>query len=379
MTKLVLPSTYPRRVLLALSGLSPQVVTETVYALAVQEQTPFIPTEIHLLCTGEGAERARLMLQDPQNGQLAQLCRDYHITQPIEFSAEHVHAFCDKSGNVLQDIRTPEHNACAAQTVMEWVKRLTADPQTAVYASISGGRNTISYYLGLAMSLFGRPQDRILHVLVSEDFEANHNFYYPPPQPEILFDRENQAINTADAQITLAHIPFVRLRQTLDERYLLEDHSFHELIQVLQSSLGEPQIDIDLRSGTLRCGHKSIDLQPQLLAIYALFAYYRKTEKTRQGRLRYHLINSEDLLALYGEIAGRHSDDYETLAQQLGGGVSKEYFDEKKSRINKELKKQLGFSAGPYLVNSHGRRPNTFSSLDLHPDQIEIISHSKLG
>jgi hypothetical protein len=157
---------------------------------------------------------------------------------------------------------------------------------------------------------------------------------------------------------------------------LLEEHNFQDMIQVLQSSLGEPQIDIDLPKGTLFCGHKPVELQPQLLAMYALFASYRKTEKTGLGRLRYNLINCSDLLMLYAEIAGRHCDDFEALAVQLAGGISKEYFDEKKSRINKELKKQLGFSAGPYLINSHGRRPNTFSGLDLQPEQINFLGHA---
>ncbi|MBP6582128.1 MAG: hypothetical protein KA204_01445, partial [Chromatiaceae bacterium] len=49
-------SCFPRRILLAVTGLTPQVVTETLYALAMERQPPFIPTEIHLLTTAEGAE-----------------------------------------------------------------------------------------------------------------------------------------------------------------------------------------------------------------------------------------------------------------------------------------------------------------------------------
>ena len=40
-----LPATYPRRILLAVTGLSPQIVTETLHALAIGNDTPFIPTE----------------------------------------------------------------------------------------------------------------------------------------------------------------------------------------------------------------------------------------------------------------------------------------------------------------------------------------------
>src|SRR3990172_2018906 len=46
------PSSYPRRILLAVTGLSPQVVTETLYALAVEPpagEERFVPTEVHLV------------------------------------------------------------------------------------------------------------------------------------------------------------------------------------------------------------------------------------------------------------------------------------------------------------------------------------------
>src|SRR2546427_12173331 len=56
------PQTFPRRLLLAVTGLSPQVVTETLYALTQKVSPAFVPTEIHLLTTAEGAERARLTL-----------------------------------------------------------------------------------------------------------------------------------------------------------------------------------------------------------------------------------------------------------------------------------------------------------------------------
>ena len=35
---------YPRRILLCVTGLTPQILTETLYALAVQRQPPFVPT-----------------------------------------------------------------------------------------------------------------------------------------------------------------------------------------------------------------------------------------------------------------------------------------------------------------------------------------------
>ena len=56
------PAEYPKRNLIAVSGMSPQIVTETLYALATRSENPFIPTEIHIITTTEGANNAELNL-----------------------------------------------------------------------------------------------------------------------------------------------------------------------------------------------------------------------------------------------------------------------------------------------------------------------------
>jgi hypothetical protein len=51
------PQDYPRRALLAVAGLSPQIVTETLYALAVRGEPRFLPTEVHII-TGQRIQAA---------------------------------------------------------------------------------------------------------------------------------------------------------------------------------------------------------------------------------------------------------------------------------------------------------------------------------
>jgi len=50
--------TSERRILLAVTGLTPQIVTETLYALAIGCKPAWLPTEVHVITTEEGAERA---------------------------------------------------------------------------------------------------------------------------------------------------------------------------------------------------------------------------------------------------------------------------------------------------------------------------------
>ena len=128
------PADYPRRILLAVTGLTPQVVTETLYALAAAPAptigVAFVPTEIHLITTAEGAERARLSLLDPQTGQFHALCRDYELAG-IDFTAANIHTIADAAGQPLADIRTPQDNTLAADCLLGHVRRLCADDSTA--------------------------------------------------------------------------------------------------------------------------------------------------------------------------------------------------------------------------------------------------------
>jgi hypothetical protein len=73
------PASFQRRVLLAVSGLTPQIVTETLYALAADELAPFVPTEVHLITSAEGARRAELSLLSDDLGWFHKLCADYHL------------------------------------------------------------------------------------------------------------------------------------------------------------------------------------------------------------------------------------------------------------------------------------------------------------
>ena len=57
------PQDYATRILVAVTGLSPQIVTETLYALAVApvpSEPRFVPTRIRLITTEEGAKESLL-------------------------------------------------------------------------------------------------------------------------------------------------------------------------------------------------------------------------------------------------------------------------------------------------------------------------------
>jgi CRISPR-associated protein NE0113 (Cas_NE0113) len=83
----------------------------------------------------------------------------------------------------FEPLKTTKH---AANQICQTVWELTQDDSTAIHASATGGRKTMSIYLTAAMQLFGRPRDEFSHGLVSEEFETHPEFYDIPPAPQEL-------------------------------------------------------------------------------------------------------------------------------------------------------------------------------------------------
>lgn len=364
------PHEYPHRILLCVSGLSPQIITETLYALTQTQEPPFLPTEVHLITTTEGAERARLTLLSAEPGWFRRLLREYALP-PIRFEQDCIHLLRDTTDQPLSDIRTPEDNEAAADTIIETVRRLTADGDSALHASIAGGCKTMGFYLGYALSLFGRPQDRLSHVLVSSPFESNQGFYYPSREPRVIYTPppEQRPLDTREAQVTLAEIPFVRLRDGLDPSLLQGQIRYSETVRRAQLSLTAPELVLDLERHRLRCSGQEVHLALADLAWLAWFA-----RRARQGLPAIHWTEADSaaFLAVYRELRGECSADYARAEDALRGGMTKEYFEQRNSRLKVALTRQLGPAARSYLVSGDGRRPRSRYALRLEAHQVRF-------
>lgn len=363
------PEAFPRRILLAVTGLNPQVVTETLFGLAVNRQTPFVPTEIHVVTTKEGAERAEIGLLDPKKGMFHQFCRDYGLEGMIRFEANQIHVLSGHDGQPLEDIRSEADNVAAADTITELVHGLSADPDAALHGSLAGGRKTMGFYLAFALSLFGRPQDRLTHVLVSQPFEADPQFYFPPPEPEVLFI-QNKPVRTDTACITLADIPFVRLRAGLPEQLAAGEVRYSEVVRALQGVVGSQEMVIDLDRQMVRCGAAVLKFQPQPLAMLAWMARRRLDG---QPPVRVLDADPEGFLAEYRRIVGQMAHSFEQARELLIDGDHEgrvAFFREKRTRVNKALKSWLGDWARPYFIHSFGDRPETSYGLELSADSL---------
>ncbi len=367
--------TFDRRILLAVTGLSPQIVTETLYALAVAADDPWIPTEIRILTTREGAERARLTLLSEAPGWFHRLRADYGLP-PIAFDAANLIVVPDADGRPLDDIRSPADNERVADTITAAVRELSADPRTQLHVSLAGGRKTMGFYLGYALSLYGRAQDRLSHVLVSPQFESHPEFFYPTPASHVIYTPapERRPLDTREARVTLAEIPFVRLREGLSLPLLEGRMSFSDTVAAAQRAIEAPHLTLDPARHCVRAGGVEVAMTPAVFAFYAMFAE-RALRRAEPLTWRDDEYRDEYLLA-YRRVLGPLSEHVDKTARRLDASA-KEHFQEQKAEAKRAIVGVLGKPAArPYLLAEYGKRPSTRFGLSLPRDAIAFLPQS---
>ncbi len=366
-----LPESYPHRILLAVTGLSPQIVTETLYALAVARQPAWVPTEIQILTTFRGAENARLNLLSEEPGWFHRLRRDYGLPE-IAFDAADIHIMCRADGAMLDDIRDEVDNIAVADFITEHLRGLTADENVSLHVSIAGGRKTMGFYVGYALSLFGRAQDRLSHVLVSSPFESLREFYYPSPVTRVIQPGKD-ALDAKDAKVWLGDIPFVRLRDGLPEALLSGASRFSDSVIAAQRAFAPPSLVVDLSDdgAVIQAGDVAVDMAPADAAFYLLMA-----RAAVEGRL----LRWDDpglpqaYLGEYVRFAVPASARYEEAEKRLADPLLDDWFEERKAKCNAALRKALGKAgARAYLIQGFGQRGKTRYGLALPSDVIHIL------
>ena len=209
-------------ILFAVTGFSPAVITETVWALA-HEKPSVIPSRVVVLTTAAGKETLKTQLFTPcslfKNISVWEALRNdlsrsgHNVIGKLGFGLQDINVFFSRNPRTgttveLSDILTPEDNAAMADQILEHLRRFTENPQTRVIASIAGGRKTMGALLFACMSLIGRETDRITHVLVNAPYDDPRHvprFYFP-------VSGRAKAVPGPKPNIMLANIPFVPLR-----------------------------------------------------------------------------------------------------------------------------------------------------------------------
>lgn len=370
-----------KNILLSVVGLSPQVITETLYAL---HQSGCEIHALHLITTKNGKDAILAELLAGGKGHYYKYLKEYEIDpDTIAFSHENIHVITDNHGVEINDIISESDNELLLKKCLELAFKFTGDPETSVFFSIAGGRKTMSASLTLAAQFYGRPQDRLYHVLVSPEFESNRNFYYPPKQSVTieLKDKNGQVFykETKYAQVNLISVPFVSIRDKLSKDFLKEPESPGALMLSLIRE-EETKLTVNLISKKIIYKKLEQDMMPAHLALYAFFAMRKKEcPEISCGNCTDCFLdisaifeNQNKITAIYKNLCGTRPLD--EMSDSGITGLDDKNFNSFKSKIKNNLLKTFGqYAVKDIEIASIGQRPGIKYGILMDKGKMEIV------
>jgi len=222
-------------IFLAISGATPAVLTEAVWALAVRDGVRL--DEFHVVTTPIGKDLLdKVGLFDDKKGPLARMRKDWKTKAKNipPFPAANAHV---PKGMRKRDLSDSDENACMEAEITSQLRRYTVDPSTRLFASLAGGRKPMSAYMILGMTAFARPQDRLYHVLSEAPGGMSpEGWFYPSPKKP----GEKKWVN-------LFEVPFPKLRRTFETHHpeLLRT-SLTQAFEEFNKAAEEPTIEVNL-------------------------------------------------------------------------------------------------------------------------------------
>ncbi len=339
--------------LLIMVGLSPQIITETIYAHYQQTGKQF--TKVIVITTPAGKQAVVQHLFDHPGGvgKLNQLVADYSL-KAIELTEQDILLIEDQNEQVIDDAKTSQDLTGVADYLLELVRGLTEDDKPPLYVSLAGGRKTMTFYLGYAVSLFARAQDSLCHVFVDRAYESNE-FFYPTPYPKPIFTAAG-SIDAAKASVLLTDVPFIRQREGMPKLLLNGESTFADCIE-LANTINQPvMLQVDTKNQILICSGVDIRLSKANFVFYLMmlddmldinegFECPSKDQPCQilaisflQAMLRIHGISyrSGELTELIS-LASRIDGLSEALLSGLKSGMKAQFFNDRKNQIANTL------------------------------------------
>ncbi|CAN5810300.1 hypothetical protein BH20ACI4_BH20ACI4_15540 [soil metagenome] len=321
-----------RNILLCVAGGTPQIITETLWALKEKGERV---DEIRVITTSEGRRKmlegiivdergnvrgaADESLLDKDDGQFYEFQKEFpEYAGNIKFDENCLYILTTKTKGVpsprdsekdwLKDILTDEDNEKIANQICEIVRELAADENIRLHASIAGGRKTMSLYLMTAMQLFAKNDDTMSHVLVSKEVEFGApKFFYKPQKSEPILDPNGNSktkadgsnLTTVDVSIYLAEIPFIRLRGVGGDFFDKPIENYAEFVSKTENELkyleGAKELRLNLKEKSVSAFNRKATFSIREIFVYVMFAYFRKNDVGENGYVGLDEITETDL------------------------------------------------------------------------------------
>lgn len=346
-----------RQILVAGMGTSPAVLTNAVWALAHQKK-PIVPDEIVVFNTKNGKTLLKKALFDGGvwADMLKCLAREgVDVEGKLMFGETSIRSIPDVKGNEIDDLRTGEDNLRAADFMLAQLRQYTEDSGVELHVSIAGGRKTMSALLFSCMTLLGREDDKVYHVLLPSEFEGGTEpvFYFPKKGAKYKARIAGKTYQGAKMQGELFEVPFVRMRGWYQDKFKSIPPSYRTLISRVQEvappAIAYPEIEIDAWNGWVKVDGKLVPMSKPCFAMLLLLADGCPA-KDLHGKL----------LALHKQPGAAKCDWLASF--QEGSRFADENCPEDIYKVQSELRKKLkdvGFSVAESLVPQRGA-PLTF-------------------
>lgn len=275
------------QVLIVVLGTSPAILTETVWALAVNEGIVPDKIEIWTTETGKNTFEEQVLSSNVWELLKADLNEWWNIDigklKPGSWKI-----FANTEEQYLEDLLTTDDNLAAADKMLEELRKYSSNPSTQILLSIAGGRKTMGALALQCMSLVGREEDKVYHVLVKPPFDTRLTplFFFPEKKGEEEWQtretRDKKTVTDDMAQVNLFSVPYIRVRPLYEEKLKEEPVSFSKLCERIQEKINKkPTLRISEEQGKVWLDNTEIKkLSP--VDFYTLFIVLKKTPYTKK-------------------------------------------------------------------------------------------------
>lgn len=271
-----------RTILIVGMGTSPAILTETVWELA-HLKGAVIPDEIAVLTTKAGK---RALLSTLLVGEIsvwdrllkALSAEGVEMSGKLRFGETSIRVIPDQNGNELEDLRTGDDNLRAADFMLQQIRQYTESPDTVVHTSIAGGRKTMSALLFSCMTLLGREDDKMYHVLLPSEFEGGVEppFYFPERNVCYTSLRDGRKYAAEYVKGELFEVPYVKMRGWYQDKFKTIPPTYQTLVSSVQSvaplAVSYPEIIIDLSAGCAIINGRQVRMSVPCFAMLVLIA-----------------------------------------------------------------------------------------------------------
>lgn len=309
-----------KHILVAAVGMSPQVVTETIFTLA---KRGIVIHEVYVLTTSQSP------VENFLKENLPVLAQYLNIKKP-KFSKPNIRIYEEPEQMLSDDINSRTRSSEFTNLACVLLKELTSKKENVIHCSIAGGRKTMSVAMAVGMMLFGRKQDTLSHIIASKQFETSRRAF---PKAE------------EEDQVILFDVPYIRLHTLISRIAIDKVKNFSELVELAQKVLDQRSqkafLQLHEKELQLRIETSIIKLQPMQFAFYSFIKDEKEISVNKSEE------NTKKFYNRYQRFTSRRSD---TSTPKIGV----ETFRKLRSEINKEIEKTMKDSANleKYLIKS---------------------------